>query len=50
MGSGQHKIKRKAEQTACMEAIDFIKLNNDFGIEVATTSVKDNEHYEDDSE
>jgi hypothetical protein len=25
MGEGQHKIKRKAEQIACNEAINFIK-------------------------
>ena len=25
MGQGQHKIKRKAEQIACNEAIEFIK-------------------------
>jgi hypothetical protein len=28
MGEGQHKIKRKAEQIACNEAIQFIKENN----------------------
>jgi hypothetical protein len=27
MGEGQHKIKRKAEQIACNEAIKFIELN-----------------------
>jgi dsRNA-specific ribonuclease len=32
MGEGQHKIKRKAEQSACMSAIEFIKLNNDISI------------------
>ena len=32
MGEGQHKIKRKAEQAACMSAIDFIKMNNDITI------------------
>jgi dsRNA-specific ribonuclease len=32
MGEGQHKIKRKAEQSACMSAIEFIKLNNDINI------------------
>ena len=51
MGSGQHKIKRKAEQTACMEAINFIKLNNDIGLEVTSSSnIKESEQYEDDSE
>ena len=29
MGSGQHKIKRKAEQMACEIAINAIKLLND---------------------
>ena len=29
MGEGQHKIKRKAEQIACNEAISFINLNTD---------------------
>ncbi len=28
MGEGQHKIKRKAEQIACNEAINFINLND----------------------
>jgi hypothetical protein len=28
MGEGQHKIKRKAEQIACNEALTFISLNN----------------------
>ena len=28
MGEGQHKIKRKAEQIACLEAITFINENN----------------------
>ena len=28
MGEGQHKIKRKAEQFACNEAINFINLND----------------------
>jgi dsRNA-specific ribonuclease len=28
MGQGQHKIKRKAEQMACNEAITMIELNN----------------------
>jgi hypothetical protein len=28
MGEGQHKIKRKAEQIACFEAISFINANN----------------------
>jgi dsRNA-specific ribonuclease len=51
MGSGQHKIKRKAEQMACMQAIDFIKLNNDFGVEVAIQEKEQSsERYEDDSE
>ena len=27
MGEGQHKIKRKAEQIACSEAIGFIESN-----------------------
>jgi len=27
MGEGQHKIKRKAEQIACNEAITFITEN-----------------------
>ena len=27
MGEGQHKIKRKAEQIACNEAINFIEIN-----------------------
>jgi dsRNA-specific ribonuclease len=29
MGEGQHKIKRKAEQIACNEAITFIHANNE---------------------
>jgi hypothetical protein len=29
MGQGQHKIKRKAEQVACLEAINYLKLNSD---------------------
>ena len=29
MGEGQHKIKRKAEQIACNEALTFINSNND---------------------
>jgi hypothetical protein len=28
MGEGQHKIKRKAEQIACNEAINIIEENN----------------------
>ena len=28
MGEGQHKIKRKAEQNACEEAIKFIEMND----------------------
>jgi hypothetical protein len=28
MGEGQHKIKRKAEQIACNQAIKFIESNN----------------------
>jgi hypothetical protein len=28
MGQGQHKIKRKAEQIACNEAIQFINAHN----------------------
>jgi dsRNA-specific ribonuclease len=28
MGEGQHKIKRKAEQIACNEALKFLKLDN----------------------
>ena len=49
MGEGQHKIKRKAEQAACMSAIDFIKMNNDITIsssliklETDTSSDSDN--------
>ena len=34
MGEGQHKIKRKAEQSACMSAIEFIKQNNDISISI----------------
>lgn len=30
MGEGQHKIKRKAEQLACNEALNFIKTNEVF--------------------
>ena len=26
---GQHKIKRKAEQVACLEAITYLKLNSE---------------------
>ena len=49
MGEGQHKIKRKAEQAACMEAINFIKQYNDFGIE--STILKETEEMlSDDSE
>jgi hypothetical protein len=49
MGNGQHKIKRKAEQAACMEAINFIKQHNDFGID--TTILKEtDDNYVDDSE
>ena len=29
MGEGQHKIKRKAEQIACNEAIKFIEENGE---------------------
>ena len=29
MGEGQHKIKRKAEQIACNEALQFINLNDE---------------------
>jgi len=29
MGEGQHKIKRKAEQIACNEAINFISKNEE---------------------
>jgi dsRNA-specific ribonuclease len=32
MGEGQHKIKRKAEQAACMSAIEFIKQNNEINM------------------
>jgi dsRNA-specific ribonuclease len=32
MGEGQHKIKRKAEQIACNEAIKFINLNDEIEI------------------
>jgi hypothetical protein len=28
MGEGQHKIKRKAEQIACNEALTYINANN----------------------
>ena len=28
MGEGQHKIKRKAEQIACNEALTYINSNN----------------------
>jgi hypothetical protein len=28
MGEGQHKIKRKAEQIACNEALKFINANS----------------------
>lgn len=28
MGKGQHKIKRKAEQIACNEALQFMEMNN----------------------
>ena len=52
MGEGQHKIKRKAEQLACMEAINFIKLNNDIGGDVILPgiNVNGNGEYNDDSE
>jgi hypothetical protein len=30
MGEGQHKIKRKAEQIACNEAIKLIETNSDY--------------------
>ena len=33
MGEGQHKIKRKAEQIACNEAINILKLDNSSVIE-----------------
>jgi len=29
MGHGQHKIKRKAEQIACCEAISYLKIHNE---------------------
>jgi hypothetical protein len=29
MGEGQHKIKRKAEQIACNEAISYISVNGE---------------------
>ena len=29
MGKGQHKIKRKAEQIACNEALQFMEINNE---------------------
>jgi hypothetical protein len=29
MGEGQHKIKRKAEQIACNEAIKMIDISNE---------------------
>ena len=38
MGEGQHKIKRKAEQAACMSAIHFIKMNNDMGMDIETNN------------
>jgi hypothetical protein len=41
MGEGQHKIKRKAEQSACMTAIEFIKQNNDIGISIITNNTND---------
>ena len=51
MGEGQHKIKRKAEQIACMEAINFIKINNDIGIEgELTVNGVNNRVYNDDSD
>ena len=28
MGEGQHKIKRKAEQIACNEALTFLKIDD----------------------
>jgi hypothetical protein len=28
MGEGQHKIKRKAEQIACNEALKFLKIDD----------------------
>lgn len=31
LGEGQHKIKRKAEQIACNEALTFLNLTNDIG-------------------
>ena len=33
LGEGQHKIKRKAEQIACNEAITILNLNNTVLIE-----------------
>ena len=39
MGEGQHKIKRKAEQAACMSAIDFIKMNNDITISSSVNEI-----------
>ena len=41
MGEGQHKIKRKAEQSACMTAIEFIKQNNDIGISIINNNIND---------
>ena len=32
MGQGQHKIKRKAEQVACLEAITYLKLNSEHAV------------------
>ena len=29
LGEGQHKIKRKAEQIACAEALSFLNFSND---------------------
>ena len=39
MGEGQHKIKRKAEQIACNEAIKRIQENNEF-MEITEVSVE----------
>jgi dsRNA-specific ribonuclease len=51
MGEGQHKIKRKAEQMACMEAINFIKLHNDISVNVNESNVISANNYDnDDSE
>ena len=52
MGEGQHKIKRKAEQIACNEALTYINannilINNDSG---ASETIIVNKKYNDDSD